>query len=73
MTMRTTTHLRCACGHTGVLRTAENDAPFSREWFDRTVEGFIDHDDGFGIRKLACPACGQQGRVESVPQPEHRA
>ena len=63
MTTRTRTSLICECGHRGELRTAENDQPFSREWFQRTVEGFIDGDDGFGIEKLTCRACGRTGKV----------
>lgn len=63
MTTRTQTPLVCVCGHTGMLRTAENDQPYSTEWFQRTVEGFIDHDEGFGTTDLTCRACGRRGQV----------
>lgn len=65
MTYRTTTPLICVCGHTGTLKTAENDAPFSTEWFSRTVEGFVDHDEGFRTKDLECPACGKRGEVKA--------
>ena len=63
MTTRTHEALICSCGHKGMLHTAENDQPFSTEWFSRTVDGFIDHDEGFGITKLTCPECGRSGEV----------
>lgn len=66
MTYRTYAELECACGHKGSLKTAENDAPFSTEWFRRTVEGFEDNDTGFGIAKLKCPNCGEVGLVKRV-------
>lgn len=69
MTTRTTTYLICTCGHRGVLRTAENDQPYSKEWFNRTVEGFIDNDDGFGFKELTCRACGKHGEVSATEKP----
>ena len=64
MTFRTETPLICVCGHKGMLRTAENDAPFSTEWFRRTVTGFIDYDEGFSTKDLGCPECGRRGEVK---------
>ena len=66
MTTRTTTPLICVCGHTGVLKTAENDQPFSKEWFSRRVEGFTDYDSGFSTKDLGCPKCGRRGEVSEA-------
>ena len=54
MTYRTETKLRCECGHSGLLRTAENDQPYSDSWFKRTVEGFADADEA--VRNAGRPA-----------------
>lgn len=43
---------------------AENDAPFSTEWFQRTIVGFIDRDTGWSTKKLECPKCGKHGEVK---------
>lgn len=66
MTTRTNTPLICVCGHTGVLKTAENDQPFSNEWFSRTVEGFTDYDSDFSFKDLGCPKCGRRGEVSKI-------
>lgn len=59
MTYRTRTDLVCACGHAGAIRTAENDAPFSKEWSARYVDGF--NESGGRPSVYTCKNCGESG------------
>jgi hypothetical protein len=65
MTMVTYDDLICECGHTGKLRTRENDAPFSSNWMSHRLEGFEGHvGDEWDLSPVRCPACGQTGKVD---------
>jgi hypothetical protein len=69
--------LTCRCGHSGFLRMAENDSPFSKSFENYSFEGFdadsyyVDgwvHDKGeiFAKTKPVCPKCGEILTAESL-------
>jgi hypothetical protein len=65
MTLRTMTTLKCVCGYTGVLRTSENDQPYSAEWVSHKLEGFGGTvSDLGGTDEVQCPNCGQIGQIK---------
>lgn len=67
MTTVTRTQLKCPkCGHTGNIKMKENDAPFSRQYEDYTLEGLdgksfsttlAQWPEVFQQMKPACPSC----------------
>lgn len=64
MTTRTTDVLRCQCGHSGMLRTSENDQPYIASWVSHKLEGFVGEVTEWELTNVACPACGQKGKVD---------
>ncbi len=69
MTLRTTSKLICECGHTGTLRTSENDAPYSSNWVSHKLEGFRGSvsEDG-ELTDVTCLECGKTGKVTYAPK-----
>jgi len=67
MTTHTKHALQCQCGHTGYLRMAENDQPFSKQYekyslegFDGDgyyIEGFTTSADALSQMNVTCPKC----------------
>ena len=64
MTLRTVDELQCQCGHRGVLRSAENDQPYSTHWVRHSLEGFLGSVSDWQLANVMCPACGQTGKVD---------
>jgi hypothetical protein len=64
MTYRSSASLVRFCVHTGSLRTSENDAPFSAEWIQGTVVGFIDNNTGLSTKDLERSEGGKSGEVK---------
>jgi hypothetical protein len=71
MTTVTRTNLKCACGHQGRIVMRENDAPFSRQYEDYSLDGlkgdsysvldrFAKWDEVFREMKPVCPECGSK-------------
>ena len=68
MTMRTSYRVECPCGHMGVIRVSENDAPFSQSYenyavvdldgSEFSVEGSASWETAFTAMKPTCPDCG---------------
>lgn len=68
--MTTTSRYRvtCPCGHEGIIKMRENDAPYSKPWESYLLEGleggstqndgFLDWPEVFERIKPACPICG---------------
>ena len=60
--------LKCSCGHEGSIKMKENDAPFSRQYEDYSLEnltgtsfsvlGSAKLDEVFENMKPICPQCG---------------
>ena len=69
MTLRTTSNLKCECGHEGTLSSAENDQPYSIPWVRHDLNGFSGTIADWQLDRLRCPSCGQEGRVEYVEEP----
>ena len=63
MTLRTVSALRCRCGHTGSMRTAENDQPYSASWTRHELDGFSGTVSEWKLDFVRCPSCGQIGKV----------
>jgi len=77
MTTRTKDRIKCQCGHTGYLKCAENDQPFSKLWEKYSLDGFdgniieITSFDEMPDNILSamcpkcpnCPNCGQTDKV----------
>ena len=75
-----TTHHRepviCECGHKGIVRWSENDAPFTRQWETYSISGFEGAGfsiDGFStvpdaLKRMMpkCPACGATALMKSI-------
>ena len=67
MTTRTKTEVKCPCGHVGVIVMAENDAPFSTQYEQYSLQGL--KGTGYYIQGVAtwpevfttcvpqCPVC----------------
>lgn len=61
--------LKCDCGHTGNLMMKENDAPFSRQWEQYSLQGFkggtyqiegmVTLEVALREVKPICPNCGK--------------
>lgn len=64
MTYRTQEKLVCVCGHEGVLRTSENDQPYSEPWTRHSLEGFSGSVSDWKLDGVICPKCGQVGQVK---------
>lgn len=62
--MRTQDILICQCGHTGILKSSENDQPYSSNWSSHKLEGFSGSVTDWDLDKVQCPECGQVGKVE---------
>lgn len=69
MTTVTRNRLKCSCGHEGSIKMKENDAPFSRQYEDYSLEElkgtsfsvldrFAKLDEVFENMKPTCPQCG---------------
>lgn len=56
--------LKCQCGHTGVLRTSENDQPYSASWVSHKLEGFAGKVSNWQLDQFECPQCKQVGKVQ---------
>lgn len=64
MTLRTTSKLKCECGHEGILKTAENDQPYSSPWVKYDLEGFYGTVSEGNLDLVRCPTCGKLGKVD---------
>lgn len=71
MTTVTRTNLKCRCGHEGTIKMRENDAPFSRQYEEYSLEGLtgssysvVDKiaswDEVFSAMEPGCPICGER-------------
>lgn len=75
MTTRHDVSVICECGHQGTVVWRENDAPFSTQYEDYSIDGFEGKDYfiyGFTTVSEAlqhmqpkCPSCGQVGKVKT--------
>lgn len=74
MTMRSKDAIVCDCGHTGRVKCAENDQPYSSLWEQYSLEGFSGNSltitsyadmpkDLLVALNPTCPNCGKTGRV----------
>ena len=68
MTLRTIDKLVCECGHEGLLRSKENDQPYSSEWTSHKLEGFSGTVSKWQLDGVHCPACGKTGKVDYAKQ-----
>ena len=77
MTTVTRTNLVCACGHKGRIVMRENDAPFSRQYEDYSLDGlnggsfsvldwFAKWDEVFREMKPVCPQCGSKLTEDNI-------
>ena len=77
MTTVTRTNLKCACGHQGRIVMRENDAPFSRQYEDYSLDGlkgdsysvldrFAKWDEVFREMKPVCPECGSKLTEDNI-------
>jgi hypothetical protein len=75
MTTRTREPIVCECGHTGQLKCAENDQPYSKLWETYSLDGFAGGSititnykdmpaDILSALAPNCPKCGQTGKVK---------
>ena len=74
MTMRSKDAIVCDCGHSGHVKCAENDQPYSSLWEQYSLEGFSGNSltitsyadmpkDLLVALNPTCPNCGKTGRV----------
>ena len=61
--LRTRTYFQCSNGHIGLVRTSENDAPFSSNWHSVKHEGLRGKEDG----PYVCSECGLPMRAIETP------
>lgn len=56
--------LECQRGPTRVLRTSENDQPYSASWVSHKLEGFVGKVSNRQLDQVECPHCKQIGKVK---------
>jgi hypothetical protein len=64
MTLRTQDTLKCQCGHVGIMKSSENDQPYSSGWSSHKLIGFLGEVTDWKLDLVKCPECGQVGKVE---------
>jgi DNA-directed RNA polymerase subunit RPC12/RpoP len=80
MTIVTRTRLVCPCGHEGMIVMRENDAPFSMQREDYSLDGlngsgfsvldtFAKWDEVFLKMNPTCPKCGSKLNEVNIANP----